>query len=98
MAGEIHGELHEVSPRMRRLGVLWDYAPPAFAARETKAALDELRLAATRLGVAVSVQMVRTGADVQPALVSLTRERIEAVFVTSGRCTQRRRRTCKAYG
>jgi putative ABC transport system substrate-binding protein len=76
--------LHEVKPTMRRLGVLWDYSPPAFPTRDIQPALDEVRKAASALGIAVSVQMVQTGTDVEPALVSLEQERIDALFVTSG--------------
>jgi ABC-type uncharacterized transport system substrate-binding protein len=76
--------LREVSPGMRRLGVLWDYAPPAFSARETEIALDELQRAARALGVGVTVQMIRGRTDLNPALAALAHERIDGLFVTSG--------------
>jgi putative ABC transport system substrate-binding protein len=76
--------LHETKPTMRRLGVMWDYSPPAFPIRDIQPALDEVHKAASALAIAVTVQMIRTGADIEPALANLARERIDAFFVTSG--------------
>jgi ABC-type uncharacterized transport system substrate-binding protein len=76
--------IQEVKSTIRRLGVLWDYAPPAFDKRDAETALEELRRAASTLGVTLSLQMIRTPGEVDPALTALARERLDALYVTTG--------------
>ena len=46
--------------------------------------LEELRRAASTLGVILTLQMIRPPEDVDPALTSLARERLDALYVTTG--------------
>jgi putative ABC transport system substrate-binding protein len=76
--------IREVKPTMRKMGVLWDYGPPAFDPREGEVALVELRNAASTLGVTLILKTIRTPKDIDPVLTSLARERPDALFVTTG--------------
>ena len=76
--------IREVKSTIRRMGFVWDYAPPAFDPRDAETALAELRRAASTLGITLSLQMVPTPEDVAPALTSLSRERLDALYVTGG--------------
>lgn len=60
--------IRELKPSIRKLGVLWDYGPPAFDPRDGETALAELRKAARALSVALSLQVIRSREDVIPAL------------------------------
>lgn len=76
--------LRALAPRMTRLGVLWDYWPPVAMNEESRIALDGLARAAAALGVATIQRDVKTADDVAPALVAFSRERLDALFATSG--------------
>jgi len=76
--------IREMKSTIRRMGVLWDYTPPAFDVRDGEAALAELRRAASTLGITLSFQMIRTPEEVDPALVALTSARVDAFYVTTG--------------
>ena len=76
--------LREVKPSIRRLGVLWDYSPPAFHPRDAETALRELRKAADTLSITLSLQMIQDSSDVDTSLTALTRERVDALYATSG--------------
>ena len=76
--------IKELKPSIRRLGVLWDYGPPAFETRDSEPALAEIRKAADTLRVTLSLQMVPGPKDVDRALTALASERVDALFVTSG--------------
>jgi len=73
--------LREAVPGMTRLGVLWDYAPPAFP--DGPIALDELQRAARTLGISVRLHLVRRQEDLDRALTALGVEDVHALFVTS---------------
>ena len=73
---------HEVAPSMTRLGVLWDYAPPAFP--DAQIALDELDRAARSKAVTLRVHLVRNAADLSGALAALASEQVHGLLVTSG--------------
>jgi len=76
--------IREVKPSIRKLGIVWDYGPPAFDPRDGEQALAELRKAAGALGVTLSLQMIRSREDVIPALAVCERERVDSLYVTSG--------------
>ena len=76
--------LHAVAPGMRRLGVLWDYAPPAFSIPESAVAIAEMRRAAGTLGVTLRLHMVPTREALESALAVAGRDSIDALFVTVG--------------
>jgi putative ABC transport system substrate-binding protein len=80
--GKLVELLREVVPRMKALGVLWDYAPPAFP--DGPLAIAELERAARRFGVQLVLRHVRVPAELDPALDALAAARVDALFVTSG--------------
>jgi len=86
--GEVFGKhlslIREVKPSIRKVGVVWDYSPPAFDPRDGEQALVELRKAAGALNLTLSLQMVRSREDVVSALGVLERERVDSLYVTSG--------------
>jgi putative ABC transport system substrate-binding protein len=76
--------IREVKSTIRQIGVLWDYAPPAFDVRDGETALDELRRAASTLGIILTLRMIRTPEDVDPTMILLAQDRLDALYVTSG--------------
>jgi len=76
--------IREVKPSIRKLGIVWDYGPPAFDPRDGEQALAELRKAAGALGVTLSLQMIRSREDVIPALAVCEREHVDSLYVTTG--------------
>jgi putative ABC transport system substrate-binding protein len=76
--------LREVTPSLRELGVLWDYAPPAFPEREIEVSLGELRRGSRALNINTRVWMNRTDGDVADALAAARNAPIGALFVTGG--------------
>ena len=69
--------IREVKP-IRKLGIVWDYGPPAFDPRDGEQALAELRKAARALSVTLTLQMIRSREDVIPALGVFERERVDS--------------------
>jgi putative ABC transport system substrate-binding protein len=86
--GKVFGKYLEflriLSPRLTRLGVLWDYVPPAATTQEAALALSELNRAARALGITVKLREVRGKSDVDHALAGFAKDRVDALFVTSG--------------
>ncbi len=78
------GLLREAVPSLRHLGVIWDYAPPAYGEKEVDAGLGELRRAARALNVTSRVWMVRADHDVTDALAAASNAPLDALFVTGG--------------
>jgi len=76
--------LRTLSPQAARVGILWDYLPPAVTQAETDAALTSMRRAARTLGVVVVARYVRHAADVGRAVAQFSKGSIGALHVTSG--------------
>ena len=76
--------LRMLSPQAARMGILWDYLPPAVTRAEADAALDSVRRAARTLGLTVIVREVRNPADLGAALAQFSKDGIGALHVTSG--------------
>ncbi|HEX3178893.1 MAG TPA: ABC transporter substrate-binding protein, partial [Methylomirabilota bacterium] len=76
MSGKLVQLLHEARPRLGRIGIVWDanIAGAQLLATETSA-----RMA----GIASRSVPVRSSADLEPAIVELTRERVGALVVLS---------------
>ncbi len=81
MWGKFPQLLREVQPWLQRVGVLWDYVPPAFPDGEV--GLTELRGAASRLGVQIRPWLVASEDDLGIALSSIEREKVEALIICS---------------
>ena len=76
MSGKLVQLLHEARPRLGRIGIVWDanIAGAQLLATETSA-----RMA----GIVSRSVPVRSSADLEPAIVELTRERVGALVVLS---------------
>jgi putative ABC transport system substrate-binding protein len=74
--------LREQKPGLRDLGVLWDYAPPAFP--DGPVAVSALEQAAQRMGVSSRIWMIRSEKDLDEALSALERAAVEAIVMTTG--------------
>jgi putative ABC transport system substrate-binding protein len=88
VGGEVFGKyvelLRTLSPRMTRLGVLWDYLPPVATRVETDLSVGELRRAAQAFGITLVTWEVRAATDIEDALAAFAKGRSEALFVSSG--------------
>jgi putative ABC transport system substrate-binding protein len=76
--------LRTLAPRAARIGVLWDYLPPAVTQPEADAALDSMRRASRALELTVRAREVRSVADVRRAVAQFSTDGIGALHVTSG--------------
>ena len=76
--------LSEVSPSVQHVAVLWDYVPPNFAPEEIAPAHEELMNAAHKLRLDVRIFQIAGSADAQAALAALSRQKADALLVTSG--------------
>jgi putative ABC transport system substrate-binding protein len=82
--------LRELVPSMRELGVVWDYAPPAFGEQEVELAIQGLRRGARAANIKVRLWMVRTDNDLTDTLSASGKAPINALFVTGGPINSRR--------
>ncbi len=76
--------LRETIPTLRELGVLTDYAPPAFPESEVQAAMRDFRRAAELFGVRLRIWEIRNEADFKRALGEMDAAPLQALFVTGG--------------
>jgi putative ABC transport system substrate-binding protein len=76
--------LRELRPDMGSLGILWDYAPPAFPESEALAAVPVIERAAKLMGMKSRTWWVRNERNLVEALPSIEREGVEALVVTAG--------------
>jgi len=76
--------LKELVPALARFAVLWNYVPPGFVKEEVDASLGEMRRAARAIGATAHVFEIGSRAALDDALRALGRERVGAMFVTSG--------------
>lgn len=74
--------LKELKPGMRELGVLWDYAPPAFP--DGQIPLPMIEQSAQKLGIRTRVWLVRSERDLDAALGAIDRSPVEALILTQG--------------
>ena len=82
--GKLLQLLSEVKPGVKRIGLLWDYLPPAFPREEIDFGLGELRDNVRSLGLATHIAEVTRPEQVTAALAALDSWRAEALLVTSG--------------
>lgn len=85
---EVFGKLlqlvRESKPRIRRVGVLWSYVPPAHPREEIEPCYRELHRAAAALGLTISIAEIDAPSGLPAALARLTADKVEALFVTAG--------------
>jgi putative ABC transport system substrate-binding protein len=74
--------LRELRPGLRRVGVLWDYAPPAFP--DGPVAFSAVEAAVVRMGLESRLWLVRSEQDLDAALAQIEREPFEGLVMTSG--------------
>jgi putative tryptophan/tyrosine transport system substrate-binding protein len=67
---------------MRRLAVLWGWVPPFTYTGEGELALDELKHAASTVGVGLRVWETHRVEDVEAALAVMPRARADALYVS----------------
>ncbi len=91
LSGKVIELLKEAVPGISRVGVLWnpDHADPEF---------QEIKQAATRLGVNVTSLEVRRAGDFGGAFETALRERAEGLIVISSRLLLQQRRQIAEFG
>jgi putative tryptophan/tyrosine transport system substrate-binding protein len=82
--GKLIELLRDANPRTRRVGVLWTYVPPVFAAEEIAPLAPELARAADRLGIAVHRIDVAKAEGMDAALAALSNQGVDALLLTLG--------------
>jgi len=85
--GEFFGKLvqlvHEAKPSAKRIGALMSYVPPFHPRAEADIISRGMRDAAQPLGVDVRIYEISKPEDVDDALVSVVRQGVEALVLTS---------------
>lgn len=76
--------LRESKPGVRRVGILWNYTPPAFPAEEVEPCYRELRQGARALGLSIHLVQVAGQERLPSALNEIAAERPDALLVTAG--------------
>jgi putative ABC transport system substrate-binding protein len=74
--------LWEAKPATKSLALLWDYLPPTFPTESP--ILEEMSRGSQRLGITVRRFEIRSSDDVQKAFDALSRQPVDALFITSG--------------
>lgn len=82
--GKLLELLREVKPATRRIGVIWDYVPPAHPRAEVDPPHRELRRAGKELGLAVHIVEVAHPDQAQGAMAAVAEARPDALVVTTG--------------
>lgn len=82
--GKLLELLREVKPSTRRIGVIWDYVPPAHPREEVDPPHRELRRAARELGLDLHITEVAHPDQAAGALAAVEAERPDALVVTTG--------------
>jgi len=82
--GKLLQLLRDVRPGINRIGLLWDYLPPAFPREEIDFGLQEIDNDARALGLEILFAEVRRPEDAGAGLAKLDAKRVEALLVTSG--------------
>ena len=82
--GKLLQLLRETRPGIRRVSVLWSYAPPTYLKEETESAYAELRDAERLLGLKLHIVEVARADQVPSALAEIDTEQPDALLLTSG--------------
>ena len=82
--GKLVQLLQDAKPGIKRIGVLFDYASPAFPRESIDPGLDEIRRAGRALGLTIQIVEVDSPDQLSGALAAIEAERPDALLVTSG--------------
>jgi len=82
--GKLLELLQAVKPSTQRIGVLWDYVPPAHPREEIEPCYEELRRAASQLGLAIHIVEIPHPDQLPGAMEALEANRPDALLVTTG--------------
>jgi putative ABC transport system substrate-binding protein len=83
--GKLLELLRDTKPGIQRVGILWDYLPPAFQAEIVASVQAELRRdIASALGLTVHIVDVTTTEGTAAAVDQIYAQRPDALFVTAG--------------
>lgn len=74
--------LRELNPRMRELGLLWDYAPPGFP--DGQVPLPVIEAVAKQVRVGTQVWLNRSVGDLERALAAIDRSSVDGIIVSAG--------------
>lgn len=88
--------LRELRPGLRSIGVLWDYAPPAFP--DGFVPIPAIEAAARGMGIGVRIWTVRSEKDFDAARTEIERGSYEALVVTTGGGIHNRREVTERIG
>jgi putative ABC transport system substrate-binding protein len=88
--------LRELRPRLREVGVLWEYVPPGYPDGLTGLAVFEKW--AKQMGVATRIWQVRNERDVDDALSAIEQSRVEAMLISTGAGIHNRRDVAERIG
>jgi len=73
--------LKEAKPATKRVGVLWGYAPPAFLREEIDPGQQEIRNAASTLGLATQLTEISKPEDALASIAQLARDGADALII-----------------
>ena len=84
LSGKLIELLHDADPKLKRVGVLFDYRPP-FTTREVgDRILQEMRLAARSYGIALHIAEVAFPEEASAALAKIEAGKPQALIATTG--------------
>ena len=73
--------LRDAKPATKRVGVLWGYAPPAFLREEIDPGQQEIRKAASALGLATQLVEYGRPEEALPSIAQLERAGVDALII-----------------
>lgn len=74
--------LRELNPRMRELGLLWDYAPPGFP--DGQVPLPVIEAVGKQIGLRTHVWVNRSVTELETALAAIDQSSVDGVIVSAG--------------
>lgn len=82
--GKLLELLCEAKPAVKRIGVLWDYVPPAHPREEIEPCYEELGAAAKKLGLVIHIAEVPHPDQAPAAMSAVDAGNPDALFITTG--------------
>ncbi|MCJ7830533.1 MAG: ABC transporter substrate-binding protein, partial [Desulfobacterales bacterium] len=76
--------LHDANPKIKRIGVLWDYVPPFNTRKLAESYLQEIRKAARAYAITLHIAEVSRSDQVPAALAQIETSRPDALLSTAG--------------
>ena len=84
--------LMQAAPHVKKIGVLWSPTAPH------SPVLQAIEIAGVKLGVSLQLTPVRTVEEFESAFATMTKERVDAIFVVASSLTRSRPRCARAAG